>query len=448
MTKTIRDLLVILVVTFAGVEAGLRFAPGIIPLNLLINFSADARAEIAERRNLATERHTVQVARDDGGPPLRVFPPHQQVGKLFTDQHAVASVMTDETGFCNVPLADGARRQAELVAVGDSFTWCTAVRPQDAWVSRLGEITGLDAYNLGLGGVGIYEYLQILTVYGLRLQPRTVLLNYYEGNDLRDALVYRKHREGGGDPAAEAKPGLVGRIKQSVHGIFDATIVGRSYAANLALASAIQAYLTIKDWWGVAEPVNFRYAFRFPDGRMAFNLENTDLDEVAHARALRDGRISLAVLEDGLRRFIELGRRHGFEPVVLYTPSAYTAYGDYVEFEDPALGELMPWFSQAQRDFLRSKGEVLGYRFVDLTPALQQAASEHGGRALLYFPTNVHLSQLGNDVVAKALADVLARDIPSRPTAVRSPGQSSDPLPAASSMPAGSSMLDRHASGG
>jgi hypothetical protein len=108
----------------------------------------------------------------------------------------------------------------------------------------------------------------------------------------------------------------------------------------------------------------------------------------------------------------------------------------------------MPWFSQAQRDFLRSKGEVLGYRFVDLTPALQQAASEHGGRALLYFPTNVHLSQLGNDVVAKALADVLARDVPSRPTAVRSPGQSSDPLPAASSMPAGSSMLDRHASGG
>jgi hypothetical protein len=448
MTKAIRDLLVILIVTSAGVEAGLRFAPGFIPLNFLINFSADTRAEIAERRDLATERHTVQVARDDGGPPLRVFPPHQQVGKLFADQHAVASVMTDETGFCNVPLADGAQRQAEVVAVGDSFTWCTAVRPEDAWVSRLGQITGMGAYNLGLGGVGIYEYLQILTTYGLRLQPGVVLLNYYEGNDLRDALVYQKYRDGRGDPAAEAKPGVIGRIKQTVHGIFDTTIVGRSYAANLALASAIEVYLTIKDLWGVAEPINFRYAFRFPDGRMAFNLENTDLDEVAHARALRDGKISLAVLEEGLGRFVELARRHGFEPVVLYTPSAYTAYGDYVEFEDPALGELMPWFSRAQRDFLRSKGEALGYRFVDLIPALRQAASEHGGRALLYFPTNVHLSQLGNEVVARAVADALAGDVAPQPTAARSPGQSLDPVTPASPTPADSSMLDRHAAGG
>ena len=146
--KAIRDILVILFVTFVGVEVGLRFAPTIIPLTLLIKFSPDARAEIAERRNLATERRTIQMARDDGGPPLRVFPPHQQVGKLFSDQHAVTSVTTDEAGFCNVPLADGAKRKVEFVAVGDSFTWCTAVRPEDAWVSRLSQITGIGGYNL------------------------------------------------------------------------------------------------------------------------------------------------------------------------------------------------------------------------------------------------------------------------------------------------------------
>jgi hypothetical protein len=450
MTRAIRDLLVILVVTLVGVEAGLRFAPSIIPLNLLINFSPDTRAAIAERRNLATERHTVEVARDDGGPPLRVFPPHQQVGKLFADQHAVASVMTDETGFCNVPLADGARRQAEFVAVGDSFTWCTGVRPEDAWVSRLGQITDLNGYNLGRGGVGVHEYLQILITYGLQLQPDVVLLNYYDGNDLRDALVYQEYRDGRRDPATEAKPGVISKIKQTVQGIFDTTLVGRSYAANLALASAIEVYLTIKDLRGVEERINFRYAFRFPDGPIGFNRENTDLDEVEHARALRDGKISLAVVEEGLERFVALAKRHGFAPVVLYTPSAYTAYGDYVEFEDPALAALMPWFSRAQRDFLRAKGEALGYRFVDLTPALRQAASEHGGQTLLYFPTNVHLSQLGNEVVARALADLLAREEPPQPTATRWPGQSfgHGPVAPASPTPSDSSMLDRHAAGG
>jgi hypothetical protein len=144
-----------------------------------------------------------------------------------------------------------------------------------------------------------------------------------------------------------------------------------------------------------------------------------------------------------------LANRHGFEPVVLYTPSAYTAYGDYVEFDDPGLGELMPWFSRAQREFLREKGEALGYRFVDLTPALRRAARVHRGQALLYFPTNVHLSPLGNEVVARAVADVLARDIPPQPTAARSPGQSSgrDPVAPASPMPTRPSMPVRQAAG-
>jgi hypothetical protein len=425
--KAIRDILVILFVTFVGVEVGLRFAPTIIPLTLLIKFSPDARAEIAERRNLATERRTIQMARDDGGPPLRVFPPHQQVGKLFSDQHAVTSVTTDEAGLCNVPLADGAKRKVEFVAVGDSFTWCTAVRPEDAWVSRLSQITGIGGYNLGLGGVGVYEYLQILMTYGFQWRPRMVLLNYYEGNDLRDALVYQNYRDRRGGPAAsEMKPtGVIDKIKQTAQRVFDVPMVGKSYALNLALASGIEVYVATKNLWEMDQQTNFRYAFEFSDARIAFNLENTDLDEVEHARALREGKISLTVLDEGLARFVELAKRDGFEPVVLYTPSAYTAYSEYVAFEDPELAQLMPWFSRAQRDFLRSKSQALGYRFVDLTPALQQAAREHRAQDLLYFPTNLHLSQLGNEVVARALADVLASDTPPRPSAARSSGQSS-----------------------
>jgi hypothetical protein len=95
-----------------------------------------------------------------------------------------------------------------------------------------------------------------------------------------------------------------------------------------------------------------------------------------------------------------------------------------VKFQDPELAELMPWFSRVQRDFLQANSHALGYRFVDLTPALQQAAREYGARDLLYVPTNVHLSQVGNEVVARALADVLATDLKPQPTANGSPRQS------------------------
>jgi hypothetical protein len=221
-----------------------------------------------------------------------------------------------------------------------------------------------------------------------------------------------------------ARTGVIGKVKQTAQRVFDTPVIGASYALNLALASSIQAYVLIKAVWGVEdEEVNFRYDFRFPDTRIAFNLENTDIDEVEHARALRDGKIGLAVLEEGLRRFVDLADQHGFEPVVLHTPSAYTAYADYVEFEDPDLGELMPWFSRTQRDFLQAQSEALGYRFVDLTPALQEAATERGGEALLYFPTNVHLSQLGHEIVARELASVLPGDVPTQPVADRSLSQ-------------------------
>jgi hypothetical protein len=254
-----------------------------------------------------------------------------------------------------------------------------------------------------------------------------VILNYYEGNDLRDALVYQNYRHRGADSATKGmKPtGVIDKIKQSAQHVFDTPIVGKSYALNLALAFGIEFYVATKNLWGMDEQSNFRYAFEFSDARIAFNLENTDIDEIEHARALREGKISLTVLDEGLARFVELAKRHGFEPVVWYTPSAYTAYSEYVAFEDPELAQLMPWFSRAQRDFLRSKSQALGYRFVDLTPALQQTAREYGAEDLLYFPTNVHLSQLGNEVVARALAEVLASDAPPRPSAARSSGQSS-----------------------
>jgi hypothetical protein len=114
--------------------------------------------------------------------------------------------------------------------------------------------------------------------------------------------------------------------------------------------------------------------------------------------------VQLSAFDEALARFAALAREHDFQPVVSYAPSAYTAYADFVSFEDEALTQLMPWFSGTQRDYLRRKVEELGMTFIDLTPALQEAARRLQAKDLLYYPANVHYAPSGHRVVGDALA--------------------------------------------
>jgi lysophospholipase L1-like esterase len=81
----------------------------------------------------------------------------------------------------------------DVVAIGDSFTWCSGLRAEDAWPAQLAPLLGRTVWNLGRGGIGLHEELQILRRFGLAKRPRVVILNFYEGNDLRDALRFAQH---------------------------------------------------------------------------------------------------------------------------------------------------------------------------------------------------------------------------------------------------------------
>jgi hypothetical protein len=113
------------------------------------------------------------------------------------------------------------------------------------------------------------------------------------------------------------------------------------------------------------------------------------------------------VIEQALKTFVELSVQHDFVPLVTYTPSAYTAYSDYVVFDDPKLKNLMASFSYLQRQYLSEKGEELGYHFLDLTPSLQTAAGVHGPQDLLYYQLDLHLTPTGHAVVADIIYQTL-----------------------------------------
>lgn len=398
-----------------GLEIGLRAYPDMIPLKLLKRFHTAPRLEIAQRRSLWNESQMQVLPRDDGGPPLKLFKPFSKIVYDFHGKDEKGAMLMDDQGFCNPPRDSYDRPQIDVIAIGDSFTWCVVVNPQATWISQIGEISGKTVYNLGRGGIGPYDYLQILKHFGLPKQPEYVIMNIYEGNDLRDSIRYVEH-------ISAARQGRVLYTDASdrstreidIDSLIDYPVMRDSYALNFILAAVDKVYEGAKNvvlsltGGDAPQRVNFRYRLKFPGKSVDFNLQNADESEVRSALGLKNGDMDFSAFEGALSGFVALAREYGFIPIVAYSPSAYTAYADFVEFEDASLGELMPWFSRTQRQFLHTKARELGYRFVDLTPAMQAAANDLQEKELIYHPINVHFTVKGNRIVGETLADAIS----------------------------------------
>ena len=392
----------------APLELALRLVSGAIPLNLLIEYEPTLRSAIAKQRKLQRFEDTVLVPRDDGGPADRmwIYKPGVEITEPFAEAGIVDTMRMDDAGFCNADAAAYKKLESlNIAAIGDSFTFCTNVAPADAWPAVLAERTGLRVYNFGMPGRGLHEYVQTLKAFALAKRPRFVVVAVYEGNDLRDAVRFHE----GGDSAAPkaqrpcpfASDRLCGWRERLKHGF-----LGRhSYVFNLALSGTWRLAYNI----GKKE-INFRYDIRFPDGNtITFNSRNGDLDEVTYARWLVRDEFGVDLFEGPLQKLVALGREHGFTPIVVYIPSAYTAYRHQTHFHDPVVERTVTEFSDRQRSYFARKAAEVGFVYRDLTSALQRVAAELPSTRPLYFRSNVHLTPAGHAVVAAEVGEEIAR---------------------------------------
>jgi len=359
-------LLISLLLIILFLEVGLRIIPNIIPPKVLINFEPRLREKVAKGW-LPTYGDTIILNRDDSGPPLRIWKPFIKHTHYDADVPGDAfTVETDEIGFCNPRGIYNREPKIDIITIGDSFTWCNAVSPQDTWTKRLSDLTGLSTYNLGKGNLGLYEYIQILKGFGINKHPKFVILNVYEGNDIGDAITYFQTKNKDSDENIDSSKS---RLEQS---LLENPIGRHSYSFNLIRAYIKYLYNKIVRY-SFNKDVNFRYSIVFPD--------------------------------NALESFVKLSRQHNFIPVVAYTPSAHTVYESYAIFDDPTLKDTLKSFSYLQREYFKMKGEEMGYIFIDLTPYLQSAASSSKSQNLLYYRTNLHLTRYGNGIIAKALRE-------------------------------------------
>ena len=402
-----------ILLTVVILEIGLRLWPAAISHAVLANFERPLRREIATLLDLPLKQARRCIApdeRSDHGPELCLIAPHMQyrqpVDPADLAEGAEAVLPHDARGFCNPP-AKAERPRAAIVSVGDSFTWCTVVPPEATFTARLETMLGATTYNLGVPGVGPYEYLEILRRFGLALEPRIVLLNIYEGNDLRDAVRFDEQRARG-LLAAEGR----NRSDPDVRDSPPEMLLRHSYALNF-IAGSIE-YL-VEQWR--PQELDFRYEIGVRGGRLLMNGGQADRDEVRYARRLLGGEIGLSLWDRALEDFATLAAERGFVPVVTYIPAAYTANAATVTFMDPTIGRDLAAMSQAQRAYLGRQCAAHQLTWIDLTEPVQAAIATSD---LAYFPYNLHLTQAGHEIVAAALAPKLRQLLAAPAAASRS----------------------------
>lgn len=89
----------------------------------------------------------------------------------------------DDLGFRNLSVP----AQADIVAIGDSNTYGVAAPLDGSWPAQLATQMQAPVYNMGLGGYGPLQYLQLSRDAAQRFKPKVLVVAYYYGNDLFDA---------------------------------------------------------------------------------------------------------------------------------------------------------------------------------------------------------------------------------------------------------------------
>ena len=110
----------------------------------------------------------------------------------------------DRNGFRNPEVP----AKADVVALGDSQTYGTGVKPEEAWPWRLEQMIGKTVYSMAFGGYGPVHSL-ILWDEVMVSDPKIVIEAFYAGNDLVDAfnIVYNNNQRVGlksSDPQVQA----------------------------------------------------------------------------------------------------------------------------------------------------------------------------------------------------------------------------------------------------
>jgi hypothetical protein len=324
---------------------------------------------------------------------------------------------TDANGFRNQQTLD----KYDMLAVGDSFVAGSHVSDDQAWVDFLRQKTGQTIYNLGVSGSGPLVYLNNFITLGRKLQPKTVLVMLYEGNDFRDAPPLPK----AGNTVKPAKPadrtatiGFLAKVSPVTQGLRRLT---GEVLAKIGSNNPVPGYAETVGFMPLAidTPAGKQY-YSFDPKRLRYLVEGSE-QQFAVSSDWKNVR-------DVLEKFVMLSKKDGFRLVFVYAPSAPHVVMPLVADKIPAQ-QLLNFSRFKQKDLMLDaevhKQQVMarldsaenvwnswckktGVECVSTTLPLREAAA--AGHQV-YYTYDQHWTPEGNSAVAKVVADYLSAGI-------------------------------------
>jgi hypothetical protein len=286
-------------------------------------------------------------------------------------------------------------RQAEqypILVIGDSFTEApNAARP---WPDVLAEAAGIPVRNLAYRGFGPVDEAEMLRLYGTNSGAETVVIGYFEGNDLSDALT-------------ASQRGVV--LPKDVE---DRRLIATNMDEITERDIRYPMQVTLN---GVQQDIAFfePYAWILNAGRDALR-RSSNLQVTMQAYNEMQAAMPDACM------------------IVAYFPTKPHIYLPYLDAEDrPVLMNKVERFeanegaplvnslhlettfedllnrADNQRDVIQEAMEEAGFVFFDLTPVLAEAAAQG---EMLYYVYDTHWNQAGHNLVGTAIADFLRSD--------------------------------------
>ena len=280
---------------------------------------------------------------------------------------------TDEHGFRNPA---GVQR-ADIVFIGDSFTEAGQVNEEGTFARQVANASRLSSVNLGRGAYGPQQELLVLKRYGLSYQPRVVVWQLFEGNDLTDARIFADWK---------TKPQQNVSLKERYF--------NNSFLAGLLSRTRLKdrdtPLVTLRHGDGTTQRIRIRY--RYEPGQPA------DIP-LGFAETRR-------VLEEGYR----LCQSRGIQLMIILVPTMVRVLEPYISFDrvEDRLRYLPAGVPDDKKDFSGKTAELcahVGCTFVDSFDALRQAAATDNRG--LYIPDDEHLDVRGHEVIAQIVVEWL-----------------------------------------
>jgi len=296
---------------------------------------------------------------------------------------------------------------SDIVVIGDSYIE-VGHDEADTFAKRLEhKLSSVTVANLGIGGYGPFQYLEVLKRHGVNKQPKYVLLCFYEGNDIADIREYIRWKEGYGDywGTANALSGdFIQRyftaLREAVNYIRNAVWLG----AQLTLSRIRQNGGDIHPDIAVVHIGNRLHKVVF-SSKLNRGLTRTTPEEISGSDEWQE-------LKRILIEFKNVCADNNIIPIIIYIP---TASHIYAEFTNEHSGHN--WL-KIRDEQIAGKANVesamvdlareLNLKLISLSQVYELAARD--GK-MLYYPFDSHWNSEGREVAAAFVAERLRHQL-------------------------------------